>query len=145
MATMEKKKLKDLRKDIEILEGTINHTENISTLSVFNVEILRQSSTGKYGLNETMFGWHIYNEERKVQVKVAAIILLSDTTSSIQIMTKSNYKYSAQGTDIAFPSYLYHRSVQLEEKTMNLCFFLKDTDNIIDHDSIGRTTHNMRV
>ena len=37
----------DLRRDVEILQEMINHTENITALSVFNVEILRQSSTDK--------------------------------------------------------------------------------------------------
>ena len=46
---MEKDKLKELWQDIEIFEGMIINTENITDISVFNVEILRQSSTGKYG------------------------------------------------------------------------------------------------
>ena len=92
-----------------------------------------------------MFGWHIDNEELKIQAKVTVIILLSDTTSSMQIMTKSNCDYKGQGNVIVFPSCLYHRSIQSEKKIMKLCFFLKDIDNIIDHNSIGRTTHNMRV
>ena len=142
---MEKEKLKDLRRDTEIPEGMIIHTQNITALSVFNVEILRQSTTGKYGSNETMFEWHIDNKKRKMQAKVTVIVLLLDTTLSMQIMTKSNYDYKGQGTAISFPSCLYYRSVQLKEKTVKSCFFLKDTDDIIDPDSIGRTTRNMGV
>ena len=96
----------------------IIHTENITDISVFNVEILRQSSTGSYRSKEMMFGWHIDNEEEKMQPKVIVIILLSNTTSTMKIMTKSNYNYEGQGTAIVFPSCLYHRSVHSEEKTI---------------------------
>ena len=61
-----KEKLKDLQTDLEILEGMIVYTENIIALSFFNVEILKQSSNEKYWLNETMFGCHIDNEEKKL-------------------------------------------------------------------------------
>ena len=63
--TIEKEKLKQIRQDVKILEEMIKHTEIITPLRVFNVEILRQSSTRKYKLKETTFEWHINNEERK--------------------------------------------------------------------------------
>ena len=88
---MEKEKLKQMRKYIEILEGMIKHTKNITALKVFNVEILRQSSTSRHRSKETIFGWHIDNEEKKIQAKPTVVILLSNTTSLMKIMTKSDY------------------------------------------------------
>ena len=60
-------------------------------------------------------------------------------------MTKINYDYEGWGTAIDFPSYLYYRWVFFEEKTMQLCFFLKDINTIISPESRGRTTHNTRI
>ena len=65
----------------------IVYTENITALSVFNVEILRQSSNRKYGSKKTMFGWYIKNEEKKSQAEFTVIILLSNTKSTMQILT----------------------------------------------------------
>ena len=47
----------------------ITNTENITALKFFNVEILRQRSTGKFGSKETLFGWYADNEDRKTNVK----------------------------------------------------------------------------
>ncbi len=110
-----------MRTDVLILDGMIINTEDIAVLGVFNVEILRQSSTGKYGSKEILFEWHIDNEDRKIQAKLAVVILLSDTTSSINIMTKVNYDYKGQGTAIDFPLCLYHKLVRSEERTIKLC------------------------
>ena len=63
----------------------------------------------------------------------------------MKIMTKDNYNYEGQGTSIAFPLCLYHKSVWAEERTMKLCMFLKDTDDIIEQDQVGRITQNMRI
>ena len=90
---MERDTLKDLIKYVKILEGMIIYTENITATSVFNVEILRQSSSRKHGLKETMFGWHIDNKEKKMQAKLTVIILLSRTKLSMQILTKSKLNY----------------------------------------------------
>ena len=46
--TMEKDKLKELRKYIEILEGMVINTESITALSVFLMYFLRQISIGYY-------------------------------------------------------------------------------------------------
>ena len=121
--TMERNTLKDLIKDVKILEGMIIYLENMTVISVFNVQILRQSSSGKHGLEETMFEWHINNKEKKTQAKSTVIILLSRTKASMQILTKSKLDYKGQGTVIAFPSYLHHKPIYLEQqnnKTMSL-------------------------
>ena len=106
--TMKKEKLDDLRGDIPTLDGIIIYTKNITALKNFDVGILHQSSTGQYGSKETLFGWHKDDEDRKTQAKLTAIILLSPTGSLMQIMTKSKLIYARQGTDLAFPSGLFH-------------------------------------
>ena len=73
---MEKERLEELITNVPIKDGTIIHTENITALTVFNIEILRQSSTENFGSKETLFGWHADNEERKTNTKLAVIILL---------------------------------------------------------------------
>ena len=57
----------------------------------------------------------------------------------MQIMTKSKLSYARQGTALAFPSGLFHRSVQADEHTMKLCLFLHDTVPIIDLYTSTRT------
>ena len=126
--------------EVPVLDGIIIHTENITSLRVFNVEILRQSPTRNFGSRKTLFGWHIDNEERKTNAKLTVIILLLITVSLIQTMTKSELVYERQGTALSFPSCLYHKSFQLEENTMELCLFLEDTDSIIASESSCQTT-----
>ena len=142
---MEKEKLDDLRGDVPALDGIIIYTENITTLKVSNVEILRQTSTGKFGSKETLFGWHKDNEDRKTQAKLTVIILLSPTGSLMQIMTKSKLAYARQGTALAFPSGLFHRLVQADERTMRLCLFFENTEPIINLDTSTRITNNQRT
>ena len=124
---MEKERLEELITNVPIKDGTIIHTENITALRVFNVEILRQSSTGNFGSREIFFSWHDDNEERKVNATLTVIILLLRTVSSIQIMTKSELVYKRQGTALSFPLCLYYKSVYVEENIMKLYLFLEDT------------------
>ena len=49
---MEVETLRDLRTDVEILNGMIVYTENITALSIFNHEILRHGSKGGYELKK---------------------------------------------------------------------------------------------
>ena len=119
---MEKEKLQDLRENIPTLQGIITYTENITALKVFNMKILQQSTTGNFGSKETLFRWHKDNEDRKKNAKLSVIILLLSTKSSMQIMNKEKCSYKRQGTAIAFPSGLFHRSVQADEHTMKLFF-----------------------
>ena len=127
------------------LKGIITHTENITALQVFNIEIPRQSTTGNFGSKETLFGWHIDDADRKEQALLLVIILLSPTESSMQIMTKEKISYETQGTAIAFPSSLVHRSFYANENTIKLCLFLRDTTPTINLHVENRVTRNQRT
>ena len=81
--TVENGKLKELRTDVYILNGMITHTENVTALKVFHIEIIRQSSTGKFESKETLFGWHIDNEDRKTNAKSMVVIVLPNTGTSM--------------------------------------------------------------
>ena len=61
---IENDKLKQIKQDMEMLEEMIKHMEIITALKVFNVEIPRQSSSGRHGSKETIFGWHIDNDKK---------------------------------------------------------------------------------
>ena len=86
--TVDAIKLERLKQDALQLKGIITHAENITALKVFNMEILRQSSTGSYGSQQTLFGWHVDDTDRKLSAVLTVIVLLSKTASSMQIMTK---------------------------------------------------------
>ncbi len=81
--TVEKVKLDTLKEDVLQLKGIIAHTENIIALSVSNMEILRQSTSGNFGSKETLFGWHVDDTDRKEQAVLSVIILLTSTKSSM--------------------------------------------------------------
>ena len=134
-----------MRTDVNISNEMITHTEYITALKVFNIESLRQSSTRKCGSKETLFCWYVDNEDRKTNVKLTMIIILSKTGTSMQIMTKSELHYERQGTALLFPSCLYHQSVYVEDHTMKLCFILEDTKEIISPELSARTTRGQRV
>ena len=112
---------------------------------MFNIEILRQSSTEKFGSKETLFGWHVNNEDTKTNMKLTVIILLSKMSISMQIMTKSELHYKRQGTALLFPLCLHHQSIYAEGHTIKLCLFLKDTEEITAPESSARTTRNQRI
>ena len=74
------------------------------------------------------------------------IILLSNTKSSIQILTKQFFTYNAQGTVISFPYCLYHESHYTDENTTKFNFFLKDSKNIMTSGNGNRrVTRNAKV
>ncbi len=63
----------------------------------------------------------------------------------MQIMTKEEIGYEKQGTAIAFPSQLVHRSCYAEDNTIKLCLFFQDTEPTRDFDVEERVTRNKRV
>ena len=85
------------------LKGIISHAENVTALSVFNMEILQQSTSGNFGSKETLFGWHIDDTDRKEQAVLLVIILLSSTGSSIQVMTKEKISYKKTSNGHCLP------------------------------------------
>ena len=143
--TVDSIKLERLKEDALQIKGIIAHAENITALKVFNIEILRQSSTGTFGSQQTLFGWHMDDTDRKLSAVLTVIILLTKTTSSMQIMTKEVISYEKQGTAIAFSSTLVHRSCYAEENTIKLCLFFQDTEPTIDFEVQGRVTRNKRI
>ena len=80
--------MEKLKADALQLKGIISHAENITALTVFNIKILRQSSSGTFGSQQTLFGWHVDDTDRKNSAVLSVIILLTKTTSFMQIMTK---------------------------------------------------------
>ncbi len=143
--TVEKVKLQTLKDDVLQLKGIIAHAENITALNVFNMEILRQSSSGNFGSKETLFGWHVDDTDRKDSAVLSVIILLIPTKSSMQIMTKEQIVYEKQGTAIAFPSQLVHRSYYAEDNMIKLCLFFLNTEPSLDFYNKKRVTRNKRV
>ena len=99
---IEHKKLITTRKNMEGLNSLITYLEHITILNVFNVKILRQSSTGIFGSRETIFGWHQDNKGKKKLEKLPIIILLLDTKPSIQILTETPIEYKKQGSSTLF-------------------------------------------
>ena len=85
-----------------------------------------QSSNGQHRSKEILSGLHQENEDKNQCAKMSIITLLSNTNSSMQILTKQIITHNVQGTIIVFPSCLYHESHYTDKKTMKLCSFLRE-------------------
>ena len=92
-----------------------------------------------------MFGWHLDNEDEKVNAKLSVVILLSNTKSFMQILIKHVLEYNGQGTAIIFLSCFFFTSHHAGGDMMKLCFVLKDGDDIIAPNIGIRVTRNTRV
>ena len=60
-------------------------------------------------------------------------------------MTKEQIGYEKQGTAIAFPSQLVHRSYYAEDNTIKLCLFFRHITPTINFYTKNRVTRNKRV
>ena len=87
------------------------------------IDILRQSSNGKHGGRESLFGVHLDNMEERKQVVLSVIVQLNKVESAMQIVGGKEFKYTKQGQGVMFLSELWHESLYAHEGTVKIAFF----------------------
>ena len=98
--------------------------KNLTGLAVVKLDILRQSDTGLKGKKEAMFSYHVDTEEVNTAIATASI-LLTNTTSSMQMLGYQPVPYYGVGSGCLFASGLYHQTVGASEGTMKVTLFLE--------------------
>ena len=71
------------------MDKIVEQVERLTGHEVFNAEILRQSGNGVQGCKETMFTSHVDTDGNKEGSIMTAVVLLSATTSSMQVIGRA--------------------------------------------------------
>ena len=133
------KEIRDLFDCIQELECMIkNFNENYLgkvedcayLLTLKFIDILRQSSNGKHGGRESLFGVHCDNMEERKQVVLSVIVQLNKVESAMQILGGQKFTYSKKGQGVMFLSELWHESLYAHEGTVKMAFFFTGTNNL---------------
>ena len=109
---------------LDVFNYVIFGVENLTGLSVVKLDILRQSETGFKGKREAIFEYHIDTDEVSTATATATI-LLTNTTSSMQILGHQPVPYYGVGSGCLFASGLFHQTVCVSKGTMKITLFLE--------------------
>ena len=143
----EGKDLANIRADLNHMEDVLDYIECITGHEAFSVEIIRQSEEGNMGCKETMFTIHQDTDGNKMGAILTAVTLLTNTTTSMQILGKLPVSYTQQGHVQVFPSTAYHCTKSAQNGTMKMSVFLRarrDIPSDIMHTNQRVTRSQMR-
>ncbi len=87
------------------------------------IDILRQSSNGKRGGRESLFGIHQDNMAERDKVVLSVIVQLNKVESSMKIVGGKEFKYTKEGQGVMFLSELWHESLHANEGTVKIALF----------------------
>ena len=107
------------------MQYILNRVRHIFAVEIIGIDILRQSTNGKNGAKEALFGWYVDNQNEKIESEMTIVILLSDTASAMQIAGLKEFDYDRVGCAACFQSKLWHRSAFAAEHTTKLSLFCK--------------------